>query len=62
MVKQLISNFSFQFESADAESPIRIVEQRPADAFFNLDDDQLRNFAHGIMAQFIKKLKSLGSP
>jgi len=60
--KQLISNFSFQFESADAESPIRIVEQRPADAFFNLDDDQLRNFAHGIMAQFIKKLKSLGSP
>ncbi len=60
--KQFISNLSFQFESADAEGPARIVEQRPADAFFALDDDQLRNFAHGTMEQFIKKLEPLGSP
>ncbi|MBT8339543.1 MAG: nucleotidyltransferase domain-containing protein [Desulfatitalea sp.] len=54
---QFISNLSSQFESTYSEGPIRIVEQRPADAFTDLNDDQLRNFAHGIMEQFIKKLK-----
>ena len=58
--KQFISNISSQFESADAEGPIRIVEQRPADAFLDLDDNQLRNFAHGTMEQFIKKLEPFG--
>ncbi|CAB1078874.1 hypothetical protein D1AOALGA4SA_6596 [Olavius algarvensis Delta 1 endosymbiont] len=29
---QFISNLSSQFKSADAEGPVRIVEQRPADA------------------------------
>jgi hypothetical protein len=42
-----ISNLSSQFESADDEGPIRIVEQRPADAFPDLGDDQLRHFAYG---------------
>lgn len=54
--KQFISNLSTQFESVDAEGPIRIVEQRAADAFPDLDDDQLRYFAQGTMEQFIKKL------
>lgn len=58
--KQFISNISSQFESADAEGPIRIVEQRPADAFLDLDDNQLRNFAQGTMEQFIKKLEPYG--
>lgn len=56
---QFISNLRMQFESIDAEGPIRIVEQRPPDAFTNLDDDQLRNFAHGIMDQFIKKMEAI---
>ncbi len=58
---QFVSNLSSRFKSPDAEGPIRIVEQRPTDAFTELDDDQLRNFAHGTMAQFIKKLKPFGS-
>jgi hypothetical protein len=56
---QFISNLSSQFESADAEGPVRILEQRPADAFPDLGDDQLRYFAHGSMAQFIQKMESL---
>jgi hypothetical protein len=59
---QFILNLNTQFENADAEGPLRIVEQRPEDAFFDLDDDQLRNYAYGIMAQFIKKLVPFGSP
>jgi len=58
---QFISNLRSQFESTDAEGPIRITGQRPADAFTELDDDQLRNFVHGIMEQFIKKLEPFGS-
>jgi hypothetical protein len=59
---QFMSNLSTRFENVDAEGPIRIVEQRPADAFSALDDDQLHNFAQGIMEQFIKKLEPFGSP
>lgn len=53
---QFISNLSSQFESANAEGPIRIAEQRPADAFLDLSDDQLRYFAHGTMVQFIREI------
>jgi hypothetical protein len=60
--KKFKANLSIQFESPDAEGPLRVVEQRPADAFSNLDDDQLRYFAHGTMEQFIKKLEPLGTP
>ena len=57
-----ISNLSSQFESADAEGPLRIVEQRPADAFPDLGDDQLRHFAYGTMVQFIQKMEPLKTP
>ncbi|MBW2144150.1 MAG: hypothetical protein JRG75_07120 [Deltaproteobacteria bacterium] len=60
--KQFKSNLSTQFETPDAEGPLRIAEQRPADAFSDLDDDQLRYFAHGTIEQFIKKLEPLGAP
>jgi hypothetical protein len=59
---QFISNLSSQFESADAEGPVRIVEQRPADALPDLGDDQLRHFAHGTMVQFIQKMEPLKTP
>jgi hypothetical protein len=59
---QFISNISSQFESADAEGPVRIVEQRPADALSDLGDDQLRHFAHGTMVQFIQKVEPLKTP
>lgn len=59
---QFISNLSSQFESAHAEGPVRIIEQRPADAFPDLGDDQLRNFAHGILEQFMQKIKPLKAP
>ena len=59
---QFISNLSSQFESADAEGPERIVEQRPADALPDLGDDQLRHFAHGTMMQFIQKIEPLKRP
>lgn len=57
--KKFKANLSTQFESPDAEGPLRVVNQRPADAFSNLDDDQLRHFAHGTVEQFIKKLEPL---
>lgn len=56
--KQFLLNLSTQFESADAEGPLRIVEQRPADAFPDLGDDQLRHFAYGIIEQFMLKMES----
>ena len=59
---QFMSNLSSQFQSADAEGPVRIVEQRPADALPDLGDDQLRHFAHGTMVQFIKKMEPLKTP
>lgn len=54
--KQFKANLSTQFETPEAEGPLRIVEQRPADAFSGLDDDQLRNFAHGTMERFIRDI------
>jgi len=54
--KQFKSNLSTQFETPNAEGPLRVVEQRPADAFSDLNDDQLRYFAHGVMEKFIYKL------
>ena len=59
---QFISNLSSQFESADAEGPVRIVEQRPADALPDLGDDQLRRFAHGTIVQFMQKMEPLKTP
>jgi len=60
--KQFLSNLNTQFKSADAEGPARIVNERPADAFPDLDDDQLRYFAHGTMEQFIQNMRSLNAP
>ncbi len=56
------ANLSIQFESIDAEGPLRVVEQRPADAFSDLNDDQLRYFAHGTMEQFLHKIEALEAP
>ena len=55
--KKFLSNLGTQFESTDAEGATRIVEQRPADAFPDLEDDQLRHFSHGILEQFIQKME-----
>jgi hypothetical protein len=60
--KKFKANLSTQFEGPESEGPLRIVEQRPTDAFSDLDDDQLRYFAHGTMEQFIKKLEALEKP
>lgn len=57
--KKFKANLSTQFESPDAEGPLRVMKQRPEDAFSNLDDDQLRYFAYGTVEQFIKKLEPL---
>ena len=57
--KQFGKILSPQFESPEAEGPLRIVEQRPADAFPGLDDEQLRNFAHGTMERFIRDIGAL---
>lgn len=60
--KQFLSNLNTQFKNADAEGPVRIVNERPADAFPDLDDDQLRYFAHGTMEQFIQNMRSFNTP
>ena len=38
------------------KNPLRIVEQRPADAFPGLDDEQLKHHAFGTLEQFILDL------
>ena len=55
--KKFKTNLIAQFKNPDAEGPFRVVEQRPANAFSNLDDDQLRYFAHGTLEQFIREIK-----
>lgn len=57
--KQFKANLCSRFESPEAEGPLRIVEQRPADAFAGLDDDQLRNFAHGTIDRFIRSIEAM---
>ncbi|MGB5987249.1 MAG: GSU2403 family nucleotidyltransferase fold protein [Desulfobacterales bacterium] len=59
--KQFKKNLSTRFESPEAEGPFRIVEQRPADAFPDLEDAQLRYFAHGTMERFIRGIDALDS-
>jgi hypothetical protein len=60
--RKFLSNLRTYFESPASEGPLRIVEQRPADAFPGLDDDQLKHHAFGTLEQFILKLEPLGRP
>ena len=54
-----LKNLRIYFKSLDSEGSLSIVEQRPADAFPGLDDDQLRQFAHATFLQFIEKFESI---
>jgi len=54
-----MQNLRKYFDNAGSEGTLCIVEQRPAGAFPDLDDDQLRQFACGIFEQFIQKLEPL---
>lgn len=50
-------NLKHYFENPDSEGSLHVTEQRPANAFPNLDNDQLRQFVFGTFEQFIKKLE-----
>jgi hypothetical protein len=52
-------NFRKYFDNDGSEGSLWGVEQRPAGAFRDLDDDQLRQFAWGTFEQFIHKLEPL---
>jgi len=54
--RKFLSNLNTYFESPSSEGSLRIVEQRPADAFPGLDDDQLKHHAFGTLEQFILNL------
>ncbi len=54
--RKFLSNLRTYFESPASEGSLRIVEQRPADAFPGLDDDQLKHHAFGTLKQFILNL------
>lgn len=60
--RKFLSNLRTYFENPAAEGPLRIVEQRPADAFPGLDDDQLKHHAFRTLEQFILKLEPLSMP
>lgn len=51
--RKFFSNLRTCFESPSSEGSLRIVEQRPADAFPELDDDQLKHHAFRTLEQFI---------
>jgi hypothetical protein len=59
--QKFIRNLKDYFESPDSEGSLRVVEQRPANAFPDLDDDQLKQFVFGTFEQFIKKLEPFGA-
>ena len=54
--RKFLSNLTTSFKSPASEGSLRIVEQRPADAFPGLDDDQLKHHAFGTLEQFILNL------
>ncbi len=54
--RKFLSNITTYFKSPASEGSLRIVEQRPADAFPGLDDDQLKHHAFGTLEQFILNL------
>ena len=54
--RKFLSNLTTYFKSPASEGSLRIVEQRPADAFRGLDDDQLKHHAFGTLEQFILNL------
>ncbi len=54
--RKFLSNLTTYFKSPASEGSLRIVEQRPADAFPGLDDDQLKHHAFGTLEQFILNL------
>jgi len=57
-----MTNLKGSFSNLDSEGILRVVEQRPANAFPDLDDDQLKHFVFGTFEQFIKRLESLKVP
>ena len=54
--RKFLSNLRTYFKSPASEGSLRIVEQRPADAFPGLDDEQLKHHAFGTLEQFILNL------
>jgi len=54
--RKFLSNITTYFKSPASEGCLRIVEQRPADAFPGLNDDQLKHHAFGTLNQFILNL------
>jgi hypothetical protein len=60
--RTFMRNLRKYFDSADSEGALCVVEQRPAGAFPDLDDDQLRQFAWGTFEQFIHKLEPWCKP
>ena len=54
--RKFLSNLRTYFKNPASEGCLRIVEQRPADAFPGLNDDQLKHHAFGTLEQFILNL------
>jgi hypothetical protein len=50
-------NLKHYFQNPDSEGSLHVIEQRPANAFPNLDNAQLKQFVFGTFEQFIKKLE-----
>ena len=57
--RTFMGNLRKHFDNPESEGSLCVVEQRPTDAFPDLDDDQLRQFVCGIFREFIQKLAPL---
>ncbi len=56
--RTFVNNLGTDFADADSDGVLRIVEQRPANVFQDLDEDQFRNFVYGTFEKFKKELLS----
>ena len=56
--RTFVNNLGTDFADADSDGVLRIVEQRPADVFQDLDEDQFRIFVYGTFEKFRSELLS----
>ena len=56
--RTFVGNLGTDFADADSDGVLRIVEQRPADVFQDLDEDQFRIFVYGTFEKFRSELLS----
>jgi hypothetical protein len=56
--RTFVNNLGTDFADADSDGVLGVVEQRPANVYQDLDEDQFRNFVYGTFEKFKEELLS----